>query len=171
MIKWIIGDTHFYHYNIIEYCDRPFSSVEEMNELMIYNWNSVVSNKDMVYHLGDFAFGKGSREHIAEIRTKLNGNIFLFKGNHDRQTKSWYNRAGFDFVVGGEYWLYEPTVILSHKPYPTRSPMINIHAHTHNLMHLSENKIYYSVSVEQIDYTPINLDNLIEKIRADKYGG
>ena len=169
MIKWAIGDTHFDHEKIIEYCDRPFSSAEEMNEIMIANWNSVVDNEDIVYHFGDFSCGKGSRHNIAQIRARLNGHIFLLKGNHDRESKSWYNRAGFEFVVGGEYWVYASDILLSHRPYPIKNPLFNIHAHTHNLMHLTETKLYFSVSVEQINYTPINLDELVEKLRKDRY--
>lgn len=171
MRHWVIGDTHFDHSNIIGYCNRPFETVDEMNMTMIDNWNSVVSPEDIVYHLGDFSFGKGSRENIATIREMLNGHVFLIKGNHDRQTKSWYNRAGFDFVVGGEYWHYEPTVILSHRPYPTRKPMINIHAHTHNLLHVAEKEVYCCVSVEQINYTPVDLDQLISQIRNNDEKG
>jgi calcineurin-like phosphoesterase family protein len=48
---WIISDTHFGHNNIINYCDRPFSNVKEMNEAIIDNWNSVVKQNDLVYHL------------------------------------------------------------------------------------------------------------------------
>ena len=52
---FIIADHHFHHENIIKYCNRPFKSAEEMNSYMIHKWNSVVSEKDIVYHLGDFA--------------------------------------------------------------------------------------------------------------------
>ena len=53
---YVIADTHFYHNNIIKYCNRPFEDVEKMNELIINKWNSVVSNEDIVLHLGDFGF-------------------------------------------------------------------------------------------------------------------
>lgn len=55
------SDTHFFHEGIIKFCNRPFASVEEMNEAMIRNWNEVVHEKGTVFHLGDFAFG-GWRE-------------------------------------------------------------------------------------------------------------
>lgn len=51
------SDTHFGHKAIIGFCDRPFSSVEEMTEVLVENWNSVVGPTDTIYHLGDFAFG------------------------------------------------------------------------------------------------------------------
>lgn len=36
------SDTHFNHANIIKFCERPFGSIEEMNEALIANWNRVV---------------------------------------------------------------------------------------------------------------------------------
>jgi len=77
------SDTHFNHANIIRFCNRPFSSVEEMDEAMISNWNAVVGRTDLVIHCGDFAFGSQSR--IQEIAGRLNGEIILVLGNHDNQ--------------------------------------------------------------------------------------
>ena len=75
------SDTHFYHSNIIGFCNRPFKSVEEMNETLIKNWNSVVGEDDIVFHLGDFCLG-GSVEWT-DVLDKLNGKIYLIVGNHD----------------------------------------------------------------------------------------
>ena len=51
---WYSSDSHFHHRRIIEYCSRPFPSVEEMNQVMIERWNEVVKPDDIVYHCGDF---------------------------------------------------------------------------------------------------------------------
>ncbi len=80
------SDTHFNHANIIKHCDRPFSSVDEMNEVIINNWNSVVKTNDIVFHLGDFAFGGVGVWQT--IRGRLNGKIIIIKGNHDNQNWS-----------------------------------------------------------------------------------
>ena len=77
------SDTHFYHPNIIRYCNRPFNSVEEMNETLIRNWNEVVPPDGRVFHLGDFAFG-GDAEWRSAL-SRLNGKIYLILGNHDIQ--------------------------------------------------------------------------------------
>lgn len=75
------SDTHFWHKNIIEHCDRPWDTVEEMNEGLIERWNEVVGPHDTVYHLGDFSFG--NLDKTTEVFTRLNGNKLLVKGNHD----------------------------------------------------------------------------------------
>lgn len=75
------SDTHFNHANIISYCQRPFRSVDEMNETIIRNWNNTVSNDDVVFHLGDFCLG-GSVEW-SKLLDRLNGRIYLILGNHD----------------------------------------------------------------------------------------
>ena len=75
------SDTHFNHANIIKFCNRPFKDVEQMNEVMIANWNSVIGKDDTVFHLGDFCLG-GAAEW-AKILERLNGKIYLIMGNHD----------------------------------------------------------------------------------------
>ena len=81
-MSWFISDNHFNHKNIIKYCNRPFSSVEQMNRHMIQCWNNTVQKDDEVFHLGDF--GLGRREDLVRIFEQLNGNITLIRGNHDR---------------------------------------------------------------------------------------
>ena len=66
------SDTHFYHGNIIRFCNRPFKDVEMMNETIISNWNNTVGQDDIVFHLGDFCLG-GSAEWT-KILDRLNGN-------------------------------------------------------------------------------------------------
>lgn len=65
------SDLHFGHKNIIKYCTRPFESVEEMNKKLIENWNSVVTNDDTVFFLGDAGFGSVTK--ICECVKRLNG--------------------------------------------------------------------------------------------------
>lgn len=75
------ADSHFNHTNIIKFCNRPFKSVEQMNETLIANWNSVISEDDIVFHLGDFCLG-GAAEWT-KLLDRLNGKIYLILGNHD----------------------------------------------------------------------------------------
>lgn len=86
MTTFLTADTHFGHENIIRYCNRPFANADEMNRVLIQNWNSVVHPRDIVWHLGDFAIGKTDAE-VAEIFRSLNGTIKLLIGNHDVDRK------------------------------------------------------------------------------------
>lgn len=85
---YFTSDTHWYHTNIIKYCNRPFynGSSEEMDNAMMTIWNKKISPIDTVYHLGDFAF-TGNIEKIKNLLSQLNGNIHLIMGNHDYQNK------------------------------------------------------------------------------------
>lgn len=78
---YFTSDTHFNHSNIIHFCKRPFRDVEEMNEVLIRNWNQEVGPEDIVFHLGDFCLG-GSSEWT-KVLDRLNGRIYLILGNHD----------------------------------------------------------------------------------------
>lgn len=93
MKVWFTSDNHFWHYNVIKYCNRPFRSQSEidqnivleesvikMNEAMIAAWNKVVQPEDIVYHLGDFAM---AAQAVKVSLPRLNGEIHLILGNHD----------------------------------------------------------------------------------------
>lgn len=90
---WFTSDTHYWHRNIIEYCQRPFGSVEEMNEELIERWNQRVSIKDTVYHLGDFALSV-DRAQVETILSRLNGHKHLIVGNHDEKRPA----------IGNSHW-------------------------------------------------------------------
>jgi calcineurin-like phosphoesterase family protein len=79
--QFYISDTHFGHANILRFDNRPFSSVERMEEELVKLWNSVVSKGDTVYILGDFCWGK--EPEWIRILKRLNGGKVLIVGNHD----------------------------------------------------------------------------------------
>ena len=160
------SDTHFYHINILKYCNRPFSSVEEMNEKLIENWNNVVGKNDIVWHLGDFCFGK--KENISEILPKLNGKINLVMGNHDHQKIGFYYDVGFhrvydrQIIINGFY-------ILSHAPVEfinENCPFYNIYGHVHdNPCYNTWSKSGICVCVERHDYKPISWEEIQKYIK------
>lgn len=89
MTIWFTEGHHWGHDNIIKFEKRPFTSVEEMDRELIRRWNEVVQPDDVVYHLGDFTLNRDITE-VAKMFAKLNGNIFLVPGNHDK----WIDRMG-----------------------------------------------------------------------------
>lgn len=166
------ADQHFGHKNIIEYCNRPFSDVEEMNEALIENWNKTVDNNDKIFVLGDFALG--SSENIIKWGRALKGNKMLILGNHDRASKSVYLEAGFKEVSTYPIvwnWVY----ILSHAPIcwdralpvyeGTKEPYFcNIHGHIHDNPTEMDPTGRCCVCVERTDYKPINVKEMLKRI-------
>lgn len=164
---YLISDTHFNHANIIKYCKRPFSNIENMNKVIIQNWNDIVKENDVVFHLGDLGLGK--REEVFNLVKNLNGKKYLLKGNHDKWCDSTYSDLGFQ-VIENPYILKEYKIILSHIPIPDCNiphGFINVHGHIHNnkLYECIENydpkefslNIHVNVSCEKINYSPINI--------------
>jgi len=171
---WLISDTHFFHSNILKFTDdngelirgKLFDTVEQMNECMLDNWNSVVKPGDIVYHLGDVMMG--NKEEFKKYWKQLNGSKRLIVGNHD-DIKWMAQNELFTKILMWRMFT-EFGLLLSHVPIhesglrrgsPTdeTAPMLlNIHGHIHQNPPPSAN--HRCVSVEQINYTPINLEEL-----------
>ena len=161
---FLISDTHFGHDGIMRYENRPFSNVQEMDETIVRNWNSVVSKNDTVIVPGDVSFY--SKEKTKAIIKSLKGKKILILGNHDNDhTVDWWEEVGFNSV--SEYpIIIEKFFLVSHEPLYINSnmPYANIHGHIHNQSY--ESKQYFNVSVEKINYTPILLETVIKQITS-----
>jgi calcineurin-like phosphoesterase family protein len=81
MKTFFTSDTHFDDEYAIRYFKRPFQDMDGMNAVMIEKWNSVVSEDDSVYHLGDFTLGNIGQ--FTKWVNQLNGNIKILPGSHD----------------------------------------------------------------------------------------
>ena len=156
---WFTSDSHFYHANIIKYCNRPFASVEEMNEKLIENWNSVVGKDDLVWCLGDFCLGPDQKKHIPELVSKLNGRINLVLGNHDHNSVKFYYDAGFIRVYDRKV-IINDFVILTHAPLMflnDNTPFFQVFGHVHcSELYPTFSKTGCCVCVERHDYKPIS---------------
>lgn len=152
---WVISDTHFNHENIIKYGERPFSSLQEMNETLVENWNKTVKDGDIVYHLGDVYMGERP-----EFLSKLKGRKRLIIGNHDNGKDALLQRVFQKIYV----WRMFPEfgLLLTHVPvHPNtlkEKCSKNIHGHIHQKEDYSP--AYVNVSVERVNYTPVNLEEL-----------
>lgn len=103
MKLFIISDTHFFHQNIIKYCQRPFKDVDEMTEQLIINWNKSVGTDDVVLHLGDVTF---NYNRTFEVMKQLNGHKQLILGNHDWGSAK-MDRLGFECLTTARNQSYE----------------------------------------------------------------
>ena len=155
---FLIADTHFGDNRILKYENRPFDNVEIMDEELIRRWNNAVSPDDSVYMLGDF----GAVGHEKEVLSRLNGKIYLVKGNHDTKSNEDYRSLGFTEVYDHPIIL-DGFWILSHDALYVNSnmPYANLFGHVHNSPIIKDySKQHYCVSAERINYTPIDFDDV-----------
>jgi calcineurin-like phosphoesterase family protein len=162
---WMTSDQHFNHSKIIDYCDRPFDDVTEMNNALVQKYNEHVSTGDVVYHLGDIGFGKMVFKYIDQ----LNGKKILIKGNHDR---SFSNRDLLQHFSSVHPTLrltdipkYE-AIDLIHDPAQYRGDNFLVNGHVHDKWKVFPGKL--NVGVDVWHFRPVHLDEVIEKIDSDR---
>lgn len=152
---YLIADTHFGDERILRYENRPFSNVQEMDLELIRRWNEKVCPEDSVYVLGDFADGCEK-----DILHQLNGEKYLIKGNHDLKSNEEYRQLGFrevydhPVIIDG-FWIFSHDALYVN----TNMPYANVFGHVHNSPIVRDYSAqHYCVSVERIDYAPIDFD-------------
>ncbi len=172
---WFTSDHHFGHNAIIEYAKRPFSNAEEMDEIMIQKWNEKVSSKDAVYYLGDLALNKTDR--LREILKRLNGSIFLIKGNHESAALSCKNR--FEWIK--DY--YELKVADADMPSGTQKIVLfhyamrqwngkyggsyHLYGHSHGTLEDDKYSLSFDIGVDNHNFYPLEYDE-VKAIMAKK---
>ena len=174
---WFTADSHIGHRNIIKYCQRPFSDVEDMNKTLISNWNKVVGINDYVFHLGDFSVG-GAAEWTSLIDC-LNGRIFLVLGNHDmNNVDQGFMRRFEDVSMQMLISIGKQRVYLNHYPFLCYGGVYRGtwqlfgHVHTSSCMSgLDGPRLQmlfprqYDVGVDNNNYTPISFEEVEVKIQ------
>jgi calcineurin-like phosphoesterase family protein len=185
---FLTSDQHFGHLNIIKYCNRPFKSVEEMNEAIITAHNKVVKPRDIVYHLGDFSM---SFKDVEPVLSRLSGTKILIMGNHDSCSPLFRHRGRVtitDYVNAGFRDVYNELLIddvdtgiklrLHHLPYEADIPgntdrrylssrprddgVILLHGHVHNSWRISSNRRMFNVGVDTSPgYAPWNISDIM----------
>lgn len=160
--RFLISDMHFGHSRIMEYEERPFEKVEDMDEVIIKNWNDVVHKDDIIFVLGDVSFYP--KEKTKQIISQLKGRKFLILGNHDMgRSETFWKDVGFEFVskypicVDEFYWMsHEPMYLSSTMPY------VNVHGHIHSKIMSTDKQPnqYVNVSVERVGYKPIDFEDI-----------
>ncbi len=162
---FFIGDTHFGHANIIKYCKRPFSSAQEMDEMLIKYWNETVEPSDTVYHVGDFAFDR----HPEKYLSRLNGTKHLIKGNHDKQPNTKQGWASINDYR--EIRVEGQIIILFH--YACRvwdkshKGSWMLYGHSHGTLSDDINSLSIDVGADNHNYRPISF-NEVKRIMAKK---
>lgn len=167
MQLFFTSDTHFSHERIIQLCNRPFSSIEEMDEKIIENWNDVVKPNDTIYHLGDFSFNKEKKD--SHFLHRLNGKKHLIKGNHDKQPSIKDGWSSINDYLKIKF--NKKRIILCH--YPLRewdgffSGAWHLYGHVHGKLSPLENTKSADVGVDVCNYYPISFEELFEKFELN----
>lgn len=177
---FLISDTHFGHTNIIKYCDRPFKDCDQMLEVIVNNYNNLVSHSSKVLFMGDIFFT--GFDNSCDIMHSLNGSKYLLRGNHDKRlTDSQFARMGFVEIYG----TYQKTkidgsgVYLSHYPFngyskdnrygkyrPPIDGTVIVHGHTHDKHRLTlQNTVHIGVDAWDFGPAPIGeVSKLVKKV-------
>ena len=178
---YFTSDLHLGHKNIIKLCNRPFASLEEMDETMVANWNQVVTNGDTVYIIGDLMFR--TQNHPLDVLNRLKGKKHLILGNHDR---GWLNKIeAADFFKSVESYTEisdgKRKIALCHYPMMSWGGIGKgsylIHGHIHNnrdaaywpLLASMQHALNASVEINQ--YRPVTFDQLVENNDLFKESG
>lgn len=176
-MDYYTADTHFWHRNVIEYCNRPWKTVEEMNSALIKNWNDTVSDEDIIYIIGDFSFGGAGK--ITSILERLKGYKILIPGNHDHNKNNRLIRFGINEVQfnPAPIEIFGHTINLSHFPYLGYEIDDRIFerqleddgnfllmGHVHEAW--KENQRQINVGVDVREYKPVSLPEIVKIIQG-----
>jgi calcineurin-like phosphoesterase family protein len=161
------SDSHFCHWKINQFCNRGFSNIEEMNETLIENWNSVISPHQDVWHLGDFGYWKANPGMLERIFSRLHGNKRLIIGNHE--TKEVLNFKWAEKPVREEeIKLNGRLITMNHRPKVLWERMLNggihIYGHTHGTF--PGYGWSMDVGVDVTGMHPVSLDQILSHIHA-----
>jgi len=149
---WLSGDQHYGHRNIITYAKRPFTDIEEMNETLISNFNSVVSEKDVTIHAGDFCFGNRSK-----FVKRLNGRHIFLRGDHDTGQQEIFQTG-----LNG-HWL-----VICHWPLSVwpRSHYGAFHAYAHCHGRFQNIGKSWDIGVDNNNYFPVSEEQFVGIMKA-----
>lgn len=161
------SDTHFSHKLMSNH--RNFSSIEEMDCALFAHWNNKINEGDDVYHLGDFAFCSNGK--IKDYTNKLNGNIFLVRGNHDKFGLSDCKSRGFSWVKDYyELSINEKRFVLFHFPlrewHWQRKGVYHLYGHTH--CHIEQDygkSMDVGIDNPKSNLAPFHIDEVIDIIK------
>lgn len=175
--KFLASDHHFFHSAILTFGKdgvlgprgTKWSNIQDHNQSIIDNHNSVVSPDDDIFFGGDLILSVAGEEAefmqaLNDTVAKMNGRKFIILGNHCTPAKTrFYIESGLFHAVCG-CWEFKKTIIYSHIPVHESQMLrwkLNIHGHVHEKTLIDSR--YYNVSLENINYTPIELDQIIDE--------
>lgn len=167
---YFTSDTHFQH-RMCATKMRGFASVEEHDEALITAWNSVIGQKDLVYHLGDVALG--DKQGARKILDRLNGRIYLVRGNHDSVAEHAVCRDRFEWIKDMHYLSLVDGIVLCHYAMLTWNKSHygswQLYGHSHNSLHHDGNRRSMDVGVDCNNWKPFSLLEITAVMKTRKF--
>lgn len=165
-MHFFTSDEHFGHKNIIRYCNRPFQTVEEMDETIISNFNSVVSKGDITIHAGDFTLIGQKLNVYKKYADRLNGNHVFLKGSHDY----WIPRKGSiqiwekNFTINQQQYYF----VVCHYAMKTwaRSHFNSIQLYGHSHGALPPVGKQHDIGVDNNNFFPLSENQIVEIMKS-----
>lgn len=172
---YVTSDLHFGHSREFIWGARGYKSVEEMNKIQIEKFNSVVTDEDEVWILGDLVLG--DIDGGLELLKQLKGKIHVCLGNHDSARREQaYRDMGWDVQLCARFKYKKISFYLSHYPTMTHNldekelwqVVVNLYGHTHQTSNFYHDDPWmYHVGVDSHDGYPVSMDQVLEDIRAE----
>jgi calcineurin-like phosphoesterase family protein len=172
---WFSADWHLHHANVIKYDGRPFTSVEQMNEAILSNWEKVVHKGDEFFYLGDFCLGSTHKAEELLYRMSLHGaDMFFIRGNHDKKDMvALYKKYGTYLGEQMKVKIYDQEIVLNHYQMvvwdKSHHGSWHLHGHSHHSLPIRKEARCIDVGIngESYDYKPLDFEQ-IQKIMATK---
>jgi len=169
MNVWLTADWHFYHRNIITYCNRPFNDEFEMTYYIFEQMKNIIKDEDVLIVLGDVSI-KSSKKWIPNLIalvSSIPGTKILVKGNHDLYSVEIFKEMGFKYVVKyinlGKYTFV-------HNPENTFKGKYTICGHVHEKWKTNyvNDSFCVNVGVDQWNFKPVRLEEVVPVEDAEK---
>lgn len=182
------SDQHFGHKNVLRFCQRPYETTKEMGKALIDNWNSKVTNNDIIFVLGDFFWFHG-RHEIKKVVDKLNGKtIYIVPGNHCKRTAYelcdervqllddisalYIREVGKPQVKYEVYVSHMPLMTWPHRERGSYNFFGHIHSGPRSLSQVDQDLpfhkgLQYDIGVDNNEYTPIELEEIINILKKE----
>lgn len=168
---YFTSDSHFFHRNIIQYSNRPFTDEYQMNDAIVDRWNSKVLPSDTLYFLGDWAFALGGKlDRVYEIRDRVAcRNIHFILGNHDHLIFKHRDTLLKDKVfssISAEYTIHDtkPKVFLYHYSCRTYDKAhhgrYHLYGHSHGTLADDPTSLSFDVGVDTNDFYPYSFEDI-----------
>ena len=174
MATFFTSDEHYGHRNIIKFCKRPFTDLDDMHEGLIARHNEVVRPGDQVFHLGDMFWRTYRWKDVRDVLERLNGEHYYVRGNHEEVVDinekelerffKWIKDRAYIEPTGGPKY----GIVLDHFAgrvwHHSDKGSWQLYGHSHGELPEDHNLLSMDVGVDANNWYPVSLDTVRERM-------